>query len=80
MKPVTILLKTTVNRIGELPVGSAWAAAWLIVTVGGVTSRVTTLSVLVEAAFGFPAVSVAAPAGTLATTVPFPVIPVTVTV
>ena len=29
-------LKTTVKLIGELPVGSAWPAAWLIVTVSGV--------------------------------------------
>src|SRR3954453_18432857 len=38
---------------------------------------VTMLSVLVDAALGFPAASAAAPAGMLATTVPVPVIPAT---
>src|SRR5207248_3704190 len=37
-------------------------------------------SVLVEVALAFPAASIAAPAGMLATTVPGPVIPLTVTV
>jgi len=33
-------LKTTVKLMGDVPVGSAWPPAWLIVTVGGVTSTV----------------------------------------
>ena len=37
-KPVTDSLKTTVKLIGEALVGSAWPAAWLIVTVGAVVS------------------------------------------
>ena len=43
-------------------------------------SNRTTLSVLVEAVFGLPAAFAAAPAGTLTTTVPADVIPVTATV
>src|SRR2546427_1223400 len=38
LKPLTGLLKTAVKLIGELFVGSAWLAAWLIVTEGGVVS------------------------------------------
>ena len=38
MKPVTASLNTTVKLIGEALVGSAWPAAWLIVTVGRVGS------------------------------------------
>ena len=37
-KPVTCSLKTTLNRTTGLLVGSAWPAAWLIVTVGAVAS------------------------------------------
>ena len=37
-KPVTGSLKTTVKLIGDAFVGSAWPAAWLIVTVGAVVS------------------------------------------
>src|SRR5262245_26199186 len=47
-KPVTGSLKTTVKRMGPTLVGSGWAAAWLMVTVGLVLSKVTVLSVLVE--------------------------------
>jgi hypothetical protein len=36
--PVTDSLKTTVKLTGEALVGSAWAAAWLIVTEGRVVS------------------------------------------
>ena len=36
VKPVTVSLKTTVKLIGEAEVGSAWPAAWLMVTVGAV--------------------------------------------
>ena len=79
VKPVTASLKTTVNRIGLLLVGSACPAAWLMVTVGGVTSHVTVLSVEVDAALLLPAASVAAPAGTVAMTVPLVVMPVTAT-
>ena len=38
MKPVTGSLKTTVKLIGETPAGSAWPAAWLMVTVGGAST------------------------------------------
>ena len=37
-KPVTGSLNTTVKLIGEALVGSAWPAAWLMVTSGGATS------------------------------------------
>ena len=77
-KSVTGSLKTTVKLIGEVPVGSAWPTAWLIVTVGAVTSHVTVLSVLVDAAFGWPPL-VATPAASEAITVPLVVIPVTAT-
>src|SRR5437773_11368735 len=56
--------------MGAVLVGSACPAAWLIVTVGGVGSNVTVLSVLVEAVFPLPAASVAPPAGIVAITVP----------
>src|SRR5439155_1503151 len=49
--------------MGAVLVGSACPAAWLIVTVGGVGSKVTVLSVLVEAVFPLPAASVAPSAG-----------------
>ena len=79
-KPVTGSVKTTVKLIGLLLVGSAWPLAWLMVTAGGVVSgglavNVTVLSVLVEAALGLPAPSVATPAAMDATTVPLPVMP-----
>ena len=61
-------------------VGSAWPTAWLIVTVGAVTSQVTVLSVEVDAALLLPARSVARAAAMVAMTVPDVVIPVTVTV
>ena len=35
---MTASLNTTVKLIGLVPVGSGWAAAWLMVTVGGVLS------------------------------------------
>ena len=50
-----------------------------ISAVGGVTSYVTVLSVLVEAVLGLPATSWATPAVTVAITVPLPVIPLTAT-
>src|SRR5918994_302944 len=53
VKLVTGSLKTAVNLIGALLVGSACPAAWLIVTVGAVVSaalNVTLPSVLVYAA------------------------------
>ena len=62
-KPVTASLNTTVKLIGLPLVGSAWPAAWLIVTVGAALSQVTVLSVLVEAALALPAASLAAPRG-----------------
>src|SRR5688572_22893228 len=78
-KPVTASLNVTVKRIGEAEVGSACPAAWLIVTVGGV-SYVTVLSVLVEARLGLLPASIATPALMEAITVPLVVIPETVTV
>ena len=72
-------LKTTVKLIGDAFVGSAWPRAWLIVTVGAVTSQVTVLSVEVEAVLPLPAASVATPAAIDAMTVPLVVMPVTAT-
>src|SRR5436309_15991577 len=66
--------------MGAVLVRSACPAAWLIVTVGGVGSKVTVLSVLVEAVFPLPAASVAPPAGIVAITVPPVVRPLTATV
>src|SRR6266545_4752739 len=40
-------LNTTVKLIGDVLVGSAWPAAWSIVTVGGVLSTVTVTALLV---------------------------------
>src|SRR5947207_1719465 len=80
VKPLTGPLKTAVKLIGELFVGSAWPAAWLIVTAGRVASKLTLLSVLVEAVFRLPAASCATPAGVLAFTVPAAVMPLTATV
>src|SRR6185369_13935171 len=77
-KPLTGSLNTTVKSIGEVLAGSACPAAWLIVTVGAVVSKVTVLSVLVEAALTLPAASFAAPAAMFAITVPS-VIPLTAT-
>ena len=67
-KPVTGSLKMAVKLIVPLLVGSDWPAAWLIVTLGGVMSYVTVLSVLVEAVLGLPTRSVAALAGMEAVT------------
>ena len=78
--PLTGSLKATVNRTGPAFAGSAWPAAWSIVTVGATLSNSTALSVLVEARLGLPAGSVAAPAGMPTLTVPVPVIPLTLTV
>ena len=72
-------LNTTVKLIGLVLVGSAWPPAWLMVTVGPVTSHVTVLSVEVDAVLPLPAASVAAPAAIEAMTVPDVVIPVTAT-
>src|SRR5437016_3422016 len=79
LKPLTGSLKTAVKLIGEALVGSAWPAAWLIVTVGGVASKLTLLSVVVEAAWMLPAASCATPAGMGAGTVPAVVMPLTAT-
>ena len=70
VKPVTASLNDDREVIGEPFVGSAWPAAWLIVTVGAVVSKVTVLSVLVEAVLALPAASGAAPAAIVAMTVP----------
>src|SRR5438874_10417145 len=44
VKPLTGLLKTAVKLIGKLLVGSAWPAAWLIVTVGGLALETVTVT------------------------------------
>ena len=63
--------------MGDVYVGSACEATWLIVTVG--PPHATVWSVLVEAAFGLPAASVAVPAPTVAMMEPAVVMPVTAT-
>src|SRR5438034_473497 len=80
VKPLTDSLKTAVKVMGAVLVGSACPAAWLIVTVGGVGSNVTVLSVLVEAVFPLPAAFGAPPAGTAVTHWPRMVWPPTATV
>src|SRR5436853_7647271 len=79
MKELSSSDLTAVKVMGAVLVGSACPAAWLIVTVGGVGSKVTVLSVLVEAVFPLPAASVAPPAGIVAITVPPVVRPLTAT-
>src|SRR6187200_2094578 len=74
-KPTTGSLNTTLKRIGDALVGSAWPEAWLIVTVGTMLSNVTVLSTLVDAWLGLFAASIAAPAGMLTTILPGAVIP-----
>ena len=74
---LTASLNTMVKLIGDALVGSAWAAAWLMVTVGATLSHATVLSVEVDAALLFPAGSCAAFAAMFAITVPEVVIPVT---
>src|SRR5438046_1260543 len=44
VKPLTGLLNTAVKLIGKLLVGSAWPAAWLIVTVGGLALETVTVT------------------------------------
>src|SRR5947207_14194809 len=70
LKPLTGSLNTAVKLIGELLVGSAWPAAWLIVTEGGVASEVALLLVLVEAELVVPAASWATPTAVMPITVP----------
>ena len=67
-KPVTGWSNTTVKLIGEADVGSGCAAAWLMVTVGGVAGKlyVTVLSVLVDALLGSSAAFVQTPAAIVA--------------
>src|SRR5206468_959109 len=77
VKRLTESLKTAVEVMGAVLVGSACPAAWLIVTVGGVGSNVTVLSVLVEAVFPLPAASVAPPSGIVAITLPPTLFPYT---
>src|SRR2546422_9022235 len=56
-KLLTASLKATVKLMGDAFVGSVCPAAWLIVTVGATASKVTVLSVLVEAVVRLPAPS-----------------------
>jgi hypothetical protein len=79
--PFTASLNVAVKSIGEVDVGSACAAAWLIVTVGTGILKVTVLSVEVEEALGKDvAVEVATPEAIVAITVPLDVMPETVMV
>src|SRR5205823_11166544 len=68
--PVVFTVHWTVNTTGKVLVGSACPGAWLMVTVGETSSKVTALSVPAEAALVFPATSVTAPVGVDATSVP----------
>ncbi len=56
-KPVTTSVNTTSNTMGDVLVGSDWPLPWLIVTSGERLSKVTVLSVLVEAVLLLPAAS-----------------------
>src|SRR5262249_26348905 len=79
--PVTLSLNSTVHDMLAAFVGVV-PARLIDCTVGAVVSTVlkaTLLSVLVDARLALPAASVAAPAGTLTTTVPVPAIPDTAT-
>ena len=77
--PLTASLNITVKLMSSPFVGSDWPTAWLIVTAGGVASKVTWLSELVLAAFPLPAGSLATPAARLAITVPSLLVPLTAT-
>src|SRR5438046_2660309 len=68
VKPLTGSLKTAVKLIGELLVGSAWPAAWSIVTVGGVVSPTVKLPALLAVPPGVVTLigPLVAPAGTVA--------------
>ncbi len=66
------------SKVGEVSESASKGAAWIVVS-GAVVSKVTVLSVLVEASLPWPRGSVAAPAGTEAITVPSEVIPETST-
>src|SRR5436190_1628678 len=79
VKPLTGPLKTAVKLIGEALVGSAWPAAWLIVTAGRVASKRSEERRVGEAGFRLPAASCATQAGMLAITVPSVVMPLTAT-
>jgi hypothetical protein len=68
VKPVTTELKTTFTGIGDVFVGSE--ADDDNVTVGGTESYVRER--VLDAVFGFPALSVTAPAGTVTVTAPCP--------
>src|SRR5204863_259692 len=67
VKPLTGLLNTAVKLIGELLVGSAWPAAWSIVTVGGVVSPTVKLAALLAVPPGVVTLigPLVAPAGTV---------------
>src|SRR6266480_1578688 len=68
VKPLTGLLNTAVKLIGKLLVGSAWPAAWSIVTVGGVVSPTVKLAALLAVPPGVVTLigPLEAPAGTVA--------------
>ena len=77
--PVIVSVNTTVKLIREALVGSAWAAAWLIVTVGAVLS---TMKVVLGAEAGarLPARSLAVLEAMEIPKVPSPVMLLMVTV
>src|SRR6185369_7065472 len=77
VKPMTASLKTAVNMIVGILVGSSWVAALLIVTLGCVVSNITVIEL--DAGNGVPVALVAAAAGMLTCTKPLPVMPVTAT-
>src|SRR5205809_36475 len=79
VKPLTGSLNTAVKLIGDLLVGSAWPAAWFFPYATLFRSKVTLLSVLVEAVLRLPAASLATPAAMEAITVPAVVMPETAT-
>src|SRR5947207_61014 len=80
VKPLTGPLKTAVKLIGELLVGSAWPAAWLIVTAGGVVSGGAGVVALAEVGRASWGASWASPAGVRAITVTSEVMRLTATV
>src|SRR5438045_9161677 len=77
VNPVTGSLNWTPKVIGELPVGSAWLAPWLMIAVGGVVSMVRVGPVTgVLATDG----ATTTPLNSCRARVPLPVLPVTGTV
>src|SRR2546429_2959689 len=78
--PLTGSLKTAVKVMGAVLVGSACPAAWLIVTVGGVGSKVAGMWALVDSRHRFPSAAVVPPARNMALNLPPGGRPLTATV